>query len=69
AQAVHRFVVALTRLVSVPIESWDERLSTVQAERVMIEGGARRQTRRALIDKVAAAVILQSYLDAHRRTP
>jgi putative Holliday junction resolvase len=43
---------------------WDERLSTAQAERAMIDGGVRRQERRQKIDKVAAALILQSYLDA-----
>lgn len=54
----------LAERTDVPIEMWDERLSTAQAERVMIDGGARRQARRQKIDKVAAALILQSYLDA-----
>ena len=49
----------------VPIEMWDERLSTAQAERLMIDGGVRREKRRGKIDKVAAALILQSYLDAN----
>ncbi len=43
---------------------WDERLSTVSAQRSLIEGGMRREQRRGTVDKVAAAVILQSYLDA-----
>jgi len=42
----------------------DERLSTVAAERALIEGGMRREQRRGTVDKVAAAVILQQYLDA-----
>ena len=51
------------------IEFWDERLTTAIAERALIAGGARRAERKARIDAVAAAVILQSYLDTarHRR--
>ncbi len=44
---------------------WDERLSTAQAEKTLIAGGARRNKRKSVIDKVAAAIILQSYLEAH----
>jgi putative holliday junction resolvase len=69
-QAVHdvdAFVKRLQRSVTVPVEGWDERLSTAQAQRVMIAGGARREKRKQAIDKVAAALILQSYLDAHPR--
>lgn len=46
------------------ISFWDERLSTVTAEQALIEGGVRREQRREVVDKVAAAVILQAYLDA-----
>lgn len=49
----------------IPVVFWDERLSTVSAQRSLIEGGMRRQQRRDTVDKVAAAVILQAYLDAH----
>lgn len=63
-QAVEQFAAELAKRVEVPIEMWDERLSTAQAERVMIAGGARRDRRRQAIDKIAAALILQSYLDA-----
>jgi putative Holliday junction resolvase len=52
------------RLRDVPVELWDERLTTVQAERAMIEGNVRRRARRKRVDTVAAALILQSYLDA-----
>ena len=45
---------------------WDERMTTVTAERALIEGGKRRAQRRDLVDRTAAAVILQGYLDAHR---
>jgi putative Holliday junction resolvase len=66
-QAVATFVAELARRVETPIELWDERLTTAAAERAMIEGGARRAERRQKIDKVAAALLLQSYLDAHPR--
>lgn len=69
AQAVRQFMVTLAAMLTVPIATWDERFSTVQAERAMIEGGARRETRRRSIDKVAAALILQSYLDARGTLP
>ena len=44
----------------------DERLTTVTAERALIEGGMHRQERRGTVDKVAAAVILQQYLDNNK---
>ena len=50
-----------------PIAYWDERLTTAIAERALIETGTRRARRRERIDAVAAAVILQSYLDARRK--
>jgi putative Holliday junction resolvase len=43
---------------------WDERLTTAQAERALIEGGVRRKQRREVVDRIAAAVMLQSYLDS-----
>lgn len=61
---IQGFVDRLKQDVELPIEFWDERLSTAQAERVMISGGARRDKRKENIDKVAATLILQSYLDA-----
>ena len=48
----------------VPIVFWDERLSTAQAQRTMIAAGVRREKRKDKIDAVAAAIVLQSYLDA-----
>ena len=44
---------------------WDERMTTVTAERALIEGGVHRADRKRLVDKTAAAVILQAYLDAN----
>jgi putative Holliday junction resolvase len=52
------------RLPDVRIELWDERLTTVQAERTMIGGNVSRKKRRRQIDSLAAALILQSWLDA-----
>jgi putative Holliday junction resolvase len=65
ADQVRSFATQLAVASGVPIELWDERLTTTQAERVMISADASRDERRARIDKVAAALILQSYLDAH----
>lgn len=49
------------------VEYWDERLTSVSAERALLEGGLSRKDRRAHIDKTAAALILQSYMDANSR--
>lgn len=48
----------------IAVELWDERLTTRQAERAMIAGSVRRKRRREVIDRTAAALLLQSYLDA-----
>lgn len=64
ARAMAEFADKLRQRLTVPVELWDERLSTAQAEREMISDGVRREKRRQRIDKVAAALILQSYLDA-----
>ncbi|HVE94713.1 MAG TPA: Holliday junction resolvase RuvX [Acidimicrobiales bacterium] len=64
AKSVRAEVAELGARVPVPVELWDERLSTVTANRALIEGGVRRRARRDSVDKVAAAVILQSWLDA-----
>lgn len=54
----------LRAALPIPVVVWDERLSTVTAQRSLIEGGMRRKARKETVDKVAAAVILQSWLDA-----
>jgi len=56
----------ITEATGVEVSLIDERFSTVTAERVMIEAGARRSERRAARDRVAAAVFLQAYLDGMR---
>jgi putative Holliday junction resolvase len=68
AAAVRSFVDQLRPVIdaAVPIEFWDERLTTAVAERALREGGSRRNKRRGEVDAVAAAVILQGYLEAQR---
>lgn len=55
---------ALATLTDVPVELFDERLTTVTAHRALAEGGVDGRRRRGLVDKVAAAVMLQAWLDA-----
>ena len=55
------------RKAGLPLVFQDERLSTVSAHQALIEGGMRRDDRKGAVDKVAAAVILQSYLDAQEK--
>lgn len=66
AKGVRAEVAEMGARLPVPVVLWDERMSTVTANRALIEGGVRRGARRATVDKVAAAVILQSWLDAQR---
>lgn len=52
----------LERRTGLPVVMWDERLTTVAAERAMMEAGIRRENRKDYVDKIAACLILQSYL-------
>ena len=63
AQKVQEFVAVLKAAVTVPIKLWDERLTSAQANRVLIQGNVRREKRKEKVDKMAAAILLQSYLD------
>jgi len=63
AEKVQTFVAALKSAVTVPIRLWDERLTSSQANKVLIQGGVRRNERKEKVDKMAAAILLQSYLD------
>ena len=58
------FIVELQRATTIPVVKWDERLTSAQAERVLLEGNVRRSKRKQNIDKLAAQIMLQSYLDA-----
>lgn len=55
----------LERRTGLPVELWDERLSTVEADRTMMESGVRRENRKQYVDQIAASIILQGYLDLH----
>lgn len=60
---IYNFGSELERELGLPVEYCDERFSTVAAERILLEGDVSRAKRRQVIDKVAATVILQAYLD------
>lgn len=66
AQSTRAFARNLERLTPLPISFWDERLSTVAAERALLEGDTSRQRRAEVIDQVAAGYILQGALDRLR---
>lgn len=53
----------LERRTGLPVILWDERLTTFAAEQILIESGVRRENRKSVIDKIAAALILQGYMD------
>ena len=63
AEAARRFGAEVAGIASMPVEFCDERYSTVVAERALLEAGTKRQKRRDVRDKVAAAIMLQDYLD------
>lgn len=60
------FIDQLQKQTDVPVKFMDERFTTLSAERVLIEGNVRRENRKKVIDKVAATIILQNYLDSKR---
>jgi len=57
----------LERRCGLEVILWDERLTTVAADRVLIEGGVRREDRKKYVDKIAAVFILQGYLDSQQQ--
>jgi putative holliday junction resolvase len=66
AAGARRFAAELEQRTTAAVELWDERFTTTIAERSLIESGVRRKRRREVVDSVAAAVLLQSWLDARR---
>ncbi|MDR2976099.1 MAG: Holliday junction resolvase RuvX [Streptococcaceae bacterium] len=66
AEASRDYGRKLTEKFGLPVDFQDERLTTMQAEKVLIDGGTRRKDRKKYIDKLAAVLILQNYLDANR---
>jgi putative Holliday junction resolvase len=63
ALKVQEFIAVLKEALTIPIKTLDERLTTVQAQRFLIQGNVRRAQRKEKVDKTAAAILLQSYLD------
>lgn len=63
AEKVLAFSRALSEHVDIPVDTWDERLSTVAAERLLLNSGMKREKRKGKRDAMAAAIILQAYLD------
>ena len=58
------FKETLERRTGLPVVMWDERLTTMEANRVLMEGGVRREDRKEHLDSLAAVLILQGYLDS-----
>lgn len=66
ADAAEAFAQGLEAATGLPVHRWDERLSTVEAERAMRAAGTNARRQRGVVDKVAAALVLSAYLDARR---
>ncbi len=66
ALEIEEFARAMNECIRLPLEFWDERLSSVSAEKTLLEADLSRRKRKMLIDKLAAANILQTYLDSKR---
>lgn len=64
AEKTNRFIQEVQSRSDIPIRKWDERLSTKVAESALIEAGVSREKRRVVVDKLAAQIILQNYLDS-----
>jgi putative Holliday junction resolvase len=66
AEAAQAFALGLRHRLEVPVHLWDERLTTRAAERTLLGAGMRRRDRRNVVDQVAAAMLLQGFLDRQR---
>lgn len=64
ARAANEFAERIRAIAGVPVEMADERFTTAVAQSVLIESGVRREKRKGIVDKVAAAVLLQRWLDS-----
>ena len=64
ALKVQEFVAVLKETIGIPIKTWDERLTSAQANRMLIQAEVRRDKRKQRVDAAAAAILLQSYLDS-----
>lgn len=68
AEAVFEWIKAAEEKINLPILTWDERLSTVEASKVLLEADLSRKKRKKVIDKLAAVLILQGYLNQSRKS-
>lgn len=66
AEKMQKVIAVLRERLSVPVIEWDERFTTVQAERSLLEADLSRKRRKEVIDKIAAAILLQSFLDSRK---
>jgi len=66
AEAARIFARTLHDRLNIPVHLWDERLTSLAAERALLDAGTSRRTRRALVNQVAATMILQGFLDRRR---
>ncbi len=67
AESVLQWIKAAQEKINIPIETWDERLSTVEASKILLEADLSRKKRKGVIDKLAAVIILQGYLNQSRK--
>ena len=66
AERVLQWIKAIREKINLPVVTWDERFSTVEASRVLLEADLSRRKRKKAIDKLAAAIILQGYIEKDR---
>jgi putative Holliday junction resolvase len=66
-QAMREFTAKLETGLSVPVVRWDERMTTKAAEELLIAADVSRKKRKGIVDRIAAAILLRSYLEAHER--
>src|SRR5688500_5444988 len=64
AAKVQEFVAVLKETIAIPLKLWDERLTSTQANRMLVQADVRRKDRKEKVDKAAAAILLQSFLDS-----
>ncbi|HNY72492.1 MAG TPA: Holliday junction resolvase RuvX, partial [Syntrophales bacterium] len=63
-EKVNRFASLLENTLHLPVIRWDETLSTKEAEQILIETGIKKEKRKAIVDRIAAGIILQNYLNS-----
>ncbi len=67
AEMVFQWIKTVQEKINIPVETWDERLSTVEASKILLEADLSRKKRKGVIDKLAAVIILQGYLNQSRK--